>query len=162
MIGLILVCMFVSLVYATVPVIEFASEFNNSNISIGESRVFYVLVSDADGDNLSYTWRVDGVEKGNSNTYTYVGSGSGIKVINVEVSDGVLNVSRGWNVYVSEENYEEFEPVGGEFIHDWFWVVLIIIFVVVILIVVLFLIIELRKGHAKKISEKRKLSFSTQ
>jgi hypothetical protein len=73
------------------------------NIFTYENRnnTFVVDATDAEGDELSYSWFFDGVLIGeNSNTYEHVYTLIGNHTITVLVSDGFLNNVTHWNVTV--------------------------------------------------------------
>lgn len=145
-IALIILACLISLVYANqAPVIDFYSNFTSSSIMFGETRVFYVIASDADGDNLSYEWYLDGVSaEENSNVYSYLAEEEGNYIINVEVSDENSSVSKSWSVSVIKENYEEAEE-DKVYVKEWYWAFLITAIVILILVVIFIIIWQVRK-----------------
>jgi len=89
------------------PVIE---EFNPSDGSIevdeGSGIDFSVVVSDKNGDELSYVWKVDGEEVSTSRSYRYDPShmDAGEHIIEVIISDGVNEIRKRWVVTVRNVN----------------------------------------------------------
>jgi hypothetical protein len=69
---------------------------------LGSTQTFTVAGSDADGDVLTYTWRVDAsVVGGNTDVFVFTAEAPGLHTVNVTVSDGSLAVSREWSVTVA-------------------------------------------------------------
>ena len=155
--GGLFILMLIKLVYSNqAPVIDFASSFENSSIMPGESRVYYILASDVDEDNLTYIWKVDNkIVNFSGNTYNYVGGQPGNFIITVEVSDGNFNVSKSWFVNVVKEDYKEFSPEERVYVKEWYWKLLVVVFVVAIIVCILILIIYIREKHFEKIQENK-------
>jgi PKD repeat protein len=71
-------------------------------VALGSTQAFTVAGSDADGDVLTYTWRVDAsVAGGNTDVFVFTAEAPGLHTVNVTVSDGSLAVSREWSVTVA-------------------------------------------------------------
>lgn len=76
------------------------------NMSENTSQYFNVTVNEPDGDTVTYSWLLDGVQQTTDTNWTYeAGFGSaGNRNITVEVSDGTLTDSQYWNVTVINVN----------------------------------------------------------
>jgi outer membrane lipoprotein-sorting protein len=87
------------------PLISGYSPANPVTVASGTSQQFSVEAWDADGDTLSYAWKLDGASVGsNGNAYTYSPSATeaGSHTIEVTVSDGKGGtVKQTWNVTVT-------------------------------------------------------------
>ena len=77
-------------------------------LEIGEidSIEFDVVASDLNNDELTYAWKLDGVEVSNENSYEYKTTyeDSGSHTIKVSVSDGVFDTEKIWAVTVNNVN----------------------------------------------------------
>jgi nitrogen fixation protein FixH len=82
-----------------------------------ESIDFSVDASDLNRDELSYSWKVDGIEVGGGEAYNYKTTydDSGAHTIKVDVSDGSSITSQLWSVTVENVNrkpvMEEIQPI---------------------------------------------------
>ncbi|RLE37980.1 hypothetical protein DRJ17_05345, partial [Candidatus Woesearchaeota archaeon] len=92
----------------------------NPSIQENSSLLFNVTASDPNGDILSYSWKLDGVEVSTTTSYTYTPgfNDAGNHVLNVTVSDPLLNsASQAWSVKVINVNrapeIESETPVQG-------------------------------------------------
>ena len=98
------------------PFIQSYSPVNDVRIILGKTKQFSVVVRDIDSSNLEFSWLVNDVVVGNSQTYTYEGNVEGNFNLKVVLSDGVLTDSHEWNVFVG--NIGEFtclEASGFEY-----------------------------------------------
>ena len=118
------------------PEIVEGQEENVSALS-GENVSLSVVASDADEDELSYSWYVDGelvYEEGNE--YEFSGLSVGEHLISVLVNDGTSTIEKSWNVFVEE---------GGE-IELWL-VIAGVIFVIILIAVVIYMSTGIRNGR---------------
>ncbi|WP_082093090.1 PKD domain-containing protein [Methanosarcina siciliae] len=85
------------------PVIDSFEPPDGSSFSEGERIEVSVNASDADGQALSYSIRIDGVEYSTENTYVWETgySSSGNHTIEVAVSDGIEKVTEQNNIYIN-------------------------------------------------------------
>ena len=139
------------------PIIEISANFTNSSIIQGEERVFYVIASDVDEDNLTYFWVVDniyvvGEEK---NIFAYVGREPGNHIIRVEVSDGKIGIEESWMVNVIDEDYEVAEIIEEGRVEGWYWKVLGLLLIVAIIIGIFILVSWLRKKHLEQVEKEQ-------
>jgi glucose/arabinose dehydrogenase/PKD repeat protein len=81
-----------------------APEPGSVTMADGSNRTFAVTATDPDGDDLAYTWRIDGASRGGGPSLNFVPSSPGNYRVNVTVSDGTSSTSREWNVTVSPPN----------------------------------------------------------
>jgi len=96
----------------------------NPEVNEGASLNFTHVSSDPDGDPLSYSWLLDGVEQTTTQNWTYSPSyeDAGTHNITLVVSDGELTDSQQWNVTVNDVNrppiidsyYPPTNPTVGE------------------------------------------------
>src|SRR3989338_5391417 len=81
-----------------------------SGLAIDETKAveFSVAASDLNKDTLTYSWKLDGVDVGNEDTYTYAYQStyddSGTHTVKVDVSDGLSSASKIWSVDVKNVN----------------------------------------------------------
>jgi hypothetical protein len=87
---------------------------------IGASQTYTILVTDPDGDTLSYVWDVDGqtiVSSGNSLLYSTSALSAGVQSLSVQVSDGRGSVYKyTWQLIISNIPVYKLETtttVGG-------------------------------------------------
>lgn len=87
-----------------VPVIHCFRPLNGTSFSEGERIDITVNATDADGQALSYSIRIDGVEISKSPTYVWETdySSSGNHTIEVTVSDGIDEVKAQRSIYISD------------------------------------------------------------
>lgn len=71
-----------------------------------QSVDFTITASDLNKDPLAYTWKLDGIEVGTDNKYTYQTDydSAGTHTVKVEVSDGTSSQSKIWSVDVKNVN----------------------------------------------------------
>lgn len=82
-----------------------------------ESQEFRVQASDLNNDPLVFTWKIDGVPVGDSNTFNYQTTydDAGSHTVKVDVSDGSTVASRIWSVAVQNLNRLPSLSLGGSF-----------------------------------------------
>jgi len=86
------------------PVITSSSPLEDTvEIGNGEVRPFSVEAMDPDGDDLTYTWLVDGVQVATGDSYSFSSASSGKYVINVTVSDGEALTGHEWTVTIADD-----------------------------------------------------------
>ena len=91
------------------PTIDSAKPIE-SGLAIDETKAveFSVAASDLNKDTLTYSWKLDGVDVGNEDTYTYAYQStyddSGTHTVKVDVSDGLSSASKIWSVDVKNVN----------------------------------------------------------
>gem|GEM_PF-5372563 len=79
-------------------------EESEISIKLGESVTFEVKVEDADGDPLSFVWKVNGYVVAKDTTgYTFKPGKKGIYTVTFEASDGIDTARTSWKVSVFEE-----------------------------------------------------------
>jgi len=118
------------------PEIVEGQEENVSALS-GENISLSVVASDADEDELSYSWYIDGelvYEEGNE--YEFSGLSVGEHLISVLVNDGTSTTEKSWNVFVEEKGRIEL------------WLVIAgVIFVIILIAVVIYMSTGIRNGR---------------
>ncbi len=81
-----------------------------SGLTIEETQAieFSIVASDLNNDPLKYTWKLDGIDAGNENTYTYQTDyeSGGTHTVKVDVSDSISSTSKIWSVNVENVNRE--------------------------------------------------------
>jgi len=84
----------------------------------GESLSFVVYASDPNHDDLKYNWKLNGVEKSTTNSWTYTpGHGdAGTKTLILSVSDGTSVAIQNWTITVKDRNIPPtlFIPIGKD------------------------------------------------
>jgi hypothetical protein len=123
-------------------------------VALNDSETFVVVASDPDGDNLSYAWRLDGVQVG-TNASTFIFSEGTVKtyVLNITVSDGQAEDWYQWTVTVSTSGDGDNNP-PTENAFPW-WIVVVVIVVVAILLLLLLIMKRRKKGEESTIPSKK-------
>ena len=87
---------------------SFKPEETSIEIKETEAVEFEVEASDLNNDELSYIWKLDGIEAGNENFYKYETTydDSGSHTVKVTISDSVFDTERIWAVTVDNVNRE--------------------------------------------------------
>ncbi|MEK6828415.1 MAG: hypothetical protein AABX78_03625, partial [Nanoarchaeota archaeon] len=89
------------------PTIDTAKPIE-SGLTIDETKSveFSIAASDLNKDPLIYSWKLDGVDVGNEDRYTYQSTyeDSGTHTVKVDVSDGLSSASKIWSVAVKNVN----------------------------------------------------------
>lgn len=89
------------------PIIDSAKPIE-SGLSIDETQSveFSVGASDLNKDPLSYLWKLDGIDVGNEDEYTYQSTyeDAGTHTVKIDVSDGLSSASKIWSVNVENVN----------------------------------------------------------
>lgn len=89
------------------PIIEGAKPVE-TGLVIDETQSinFSLKASDLNHDNLSFVWKLDGVDVSNDDSYTYQTTydDEGTHTIKVEVSDGTSSTSKIWSIQVRNVN----------------------------------------------------------
>lgn len=88
-------------------VTDFSPKGSPINVNEGQSMAFNVNATDAEGQTLSFSWKLDGVDQGattRSFTYTPDFNASGGHNLTVVVSDGSGNSSNNWELRVKNVN----------------------------------------------------------
>jgi|GEM_PF-2342658 len=90
------------------PVIDSFSPSTTSVIlNTSQSKVFSVSASDAEEDDLTYSWSQGSLNlSSTTNSLTFVSSALGPTTISVSVSDGINEVSYSWNVQITGSDDE--------------------------------------------------------
>lgn len=88
------------------PTIDTFSPATNPTMDEDGSQDFTITASDLYGDTLTTTWKLDGTNVNNGNSYTYSPgySDSGTHTVLVTVSDGELTDTHEWTVTVNNVN----------------------------------------------------------
>ena len=89
---------------------------NTVSLYAGDNRTFSVSAEDPDGDNITYTWYLDGkrvLSGANATNYTYCANESdvGSHTLRVEVSDGEDTTSTTWTINVDVTSATEVKTV---------------------------------------------------
>ena len=72
-------------------------------INAGETIGFSISATDADNDNLSYTWKLNGTTSSNTSSYSKNFTNAGTFTVSIEVNDGNNHsISKNWQVTVNE------------------------------------------------------------
>jgi hypothetical protein len=103
------------------PVLE-SSAPDSTSIEIDETEEakFEVSASDLNNDEITYQWKLDGINVGKSKSYSYSTTyeDSGSHTIKITVSDGLFNTERIWSVTVNNKNrkpvLEELQDMGAK------------------------------------------------
>lgn len=88
-------------------VTDFSPKGSPININEGQSMVFSVNATDAEGQPLTFSWKLDGVDLGvttKSYTFTPDHNSSGGHNLTVVISDGLGNGSNNWELRVRNVN----------------------------------------------------------
>lgn len=89
------------------PTIDIAKPIE-SGLAIDETQAidFSAVASDLNKDPLAYTWKLDGIDVGNENKYTYQSTydDAGTHTVKVDVSDSLSSASKIWSVNVRNVN----------------------------------------------------------
>jgi len=89
------------------PVIDIAKPIEGA-LAIDETEAieFSAAASDLNKDPLMYGWKLDGVDAGNEDKYTYTTTydDAGTHTVKVDVSDGTSSASKIWSVNVRNVN----------------------------------------------------------
>ena len=89
------------------PTIDSAKPIE-SGLTLDETQSieFSVEASDLNKDPLSYSWKVDGVDAGTENKYTYKTTydDAGTHTVKADVTDGMSTASKLWSVNVRNVN----------------------------------------------------------
>jgi len=91
------------------PVFDsFSPEDTVVEIDETETIDFEVITSDMNDDELTYTWKLDGIEVNDENSYTYETTyeDSGSHTVKIIVSDNTFDTEKIWAVTVSNVNRE--------------------------------------------------------
>ncbi len=83
------------------PVINSFTPDYNPNLAPGAHRLFSVAVSDPDNDNLTTTWLLDGIVRGNSTNYIFSENISRSWNLTFVVSDSLNSSAKEWRVTTS-------------------------------------------------------------
>ncbi|MFH1562943.1 MAG: PQQ-binding-like beta-propeller repeat protein [Nitrospirota bacterium] len=72
----------------------------------GDSLAFAVSAADPNHEKLRYSWKLNGIEKSTSNSWTYIAghTDAGTKTITLRVADGTSVVLKNWFLTVIEKN----------------------------------------------------------
>jgi PKD repeat protein len=109
---------------------SFSSITPASNFSMpeAETKQLKVTASDPDGDNLTYTWKLDnlqlktGTTLASNHTYAPDYNANGTHVIQVSYTDGTLAVSHSWKIIVTDVDrapvIDSFSPKGDVVIKE--------------------------------------------
>ncbi len=105
------------------PIFSTLTPASNFSMSEGDTKLLEVTASDPDGDNLTFTWKLDNVQLKTGTTltsnYSYAPNyaANGTHVIQVSYSDGTLAVSHSWKIIVEDLNrapvINSFSPLGN-------------------------------------------------
>ncbi len=84
----------------------FAPNNTALNITENSSQQFNISVNEPDGDTVTYSWLLDGVEQSTTQNWTYYPNfgAAGVHNLTTVVSDGTLTDSQYWNVTVINLN----------------------------------------------------------
>jgi len=89
------------------PTIDSAKPIE-SGLTIDEEQTinFSIVANDLNKDPLAYSWKLDGIDVGKNNQYTYQTDydSEGTHTVKVEVSDGTLSASKIWSINVRNVN----------------------------------------------------------
>lgn len=89
------------------PTIDSAKPIE-SGLAIDETEAieFNIVASDLNKDPLSHSWKLDGIDVGNDDSYAYKSTyeDAGTHTVKVEVSDGLSSASKIWSVEVRNVN----------------------------------------------------------
>jgi len=88
-----------------IPTMEWNPE-RDVRINETEKVSFWVKAGDADGENLSVAWMLDGLKVGNITEYEYSTdyNSSGTHRVTVNITDGIDTVTHNWTVTVVNRN----------------------------------------------------------
>jgi len=103
------------------PVINEFSPLADPVINETESQLFYVVASDIEGNNLSYSWFLNTVLVSNAENYTFVSDleSAGFYNVTVIVNDGLYSVDNYWNLTVMDiNNAPIFELIGDKVVNE--------------------------------------------
>ena len=89
-----------------VPFINSISPENGTQFKEGEAVTLSVSVDDPDGDDLTVTWKLDGVAIGTGDTLDYAEMEPGTRTIKVTVSDGDASVEEEFVVIITKKEEE--------------------------------------------------------
>ena len=87
------------------PVIDSIVPLRNVNMDEGDSQVFVVNAHDPEGEDLTYSWTLNGVPVGtDTNTFTFATDfdDAGDYTLTVTISDGVRTTTVTWMIHVDE------------------------------------------------------------
>ncbi|MBU4256128.1 MAG: PKD domain-containing protein, partial [Candidatus Thermoplasmatota archaeon] len=106
------------------PIMTYYYPSDNPIISEGDYQYFNITAYDPDGDNIYYTWSLDGVVVGYSDNNTFDANyeSAGTYTVNITITDGEYYVYHEWVLTVNETNrppkiisyYPKFDPIVNE------------------------------------------------
>jgi len=84
----------------------FIPNSENASVAEGSSILFNVTVEDTNDDPINYSWLLNGTQQAITQSWLYEPgyTESGFYNLTVEVSDGNLNDSNKWNLFVNDTN----------------------------------------------------------
>ena len=87
------------------PIINDNSPSISVTMDIGERVVFSITATDEDGDNLTYTWSLDGFSYSSNASFVLIAEANdvGVHTFNITVSDGFLTDSFEWLITVTNQ-----------------------------------------------------------
>lgn len=89
-------------------------DYDDVMIFIGTEKLFEINVNDVDGDDVMVSWFLDDEEVGSDNEYLFDGFDmQGDYNLRVRISDGELENTYLWDVFVGGEEYFTCQEVGG-------------------------------------------------